>query len=149
VEKASSDTWATSPETDSLASRKHDEANGLNAGKRGPALVVHPFWLFCSLFGFLVRKVAAFLHYLLAFAQCVHFLMEQVDLPKQENNLGMRGDQYRQLLTPPFPDGPQMVPGRPRAHGLLGPDNQISNNKEERHFQAQRNERGPNEDEFL
>jgi hypothetical protein len=35
VEKASSGAWATSPETDSPASRKHDEANGLNAGKRG------------------------------------------------------------------------------------------------------------------
>jgi hypothetical protein len=43
-------------ETDSPASRKNDEANGLNAGKRGFALVVHPFWLFCSLFGLLVEK---------------------------------------------------------------------------------------------
>jgi len=34
VEKASSGAWATSPETASPASRKRDEANGLNGGKR-------------------------------------------------------------------------------------------------------------------
>ena len=35
VEKASSGAWATSPETASPASRKHDAATGLNVGKRG------------------------------------------------------------------------------------------------------------------
>jgi len=36
VEKASSGAWKASPETASPASRKHDQANGLNAGKRRP-----------------------------------------------------------------------------------------------------------------
>ncbi len=36
VQKASSGSWTASPETAFPPSRKHDQANGLNAGKRGP-----------------------------------------------------------------------------------------------------------------
>jgi hypothetical protein len=68
---------------------------------------------------------------------------EQVDRPKQENNLGIGRGSVSPLLTPLFPNRPQIVLGSLRAHGLLGPDNRDFQQPSKRHFQAQRNERGP------
>jgi hypothetical protein len=38
----------------------------------------------------------------------------------RKTTLGMGGGQYRQLLTAPLPNRPQIVPGSLRARGLLG-----------------------------
>ena len=56
----------------------------------------------------------------------------------RKTTLGMGGGQYRQLLTPPLTNRPQIVPESPESSRIAeGLTNTISNNHEKRHFQAQ------------